>query len=102
MGVSVAGCLDGLQATVSNIPKIMKTCAPRVIATLLFALDGTPEYVWQAGTFNGFKGDRAGDKIDYILCPADAAVLDARILHDHRGDTYLSDHYPVTAAVRLP
>jgi endonuclease/exonuclease/phosphatase family metal-dependent hydrolase len=52
-----------------------------------------------AGTFNGWKGQTMGAKIDYIFAPADTRVLDARILHDNRDGRYPSDHFPVKAVV---
>ncbi len=51
----------------------------------------------EVGTFNEFKGDRQGDKIDYILTPPDVKVLEAQILHDNIDGRYPSDHFPVTA-----
>ncbi|XXX76952.1 endonuclease/exonuclease/phosphatase family protein [Sorangium sp. So ce134] len=55
------------------------------------------------GTFNGFSGDEGGEKIDFIFArPAPVAeVLLARILRDNQGGLYPSDHFPVTARVRL-
>jgi endonuclease/exonuclease/phosphatase family metal-dependent hydrolase len=52
------------------------------------------------GTFNGFTGDRNGDKIDAILVSPAWAVLNSAI--DHRGDAgrYPSDHFPVLASLR--
>jgi endonuclease/exonuclease/phosphatase family metal-dependent hydrolase len=54
------------------------------------------------GTFNGFKGDRSGAKIDYVFVQPDVRVLDARILHDSKDGRYPSDHFPVTTRLRLP
>ncbi|HVH46611.1 MAG TPA: endonuclease/exonuclease/phosphatase family protein [Labilithrix sp.] len=56
-----------------------------------------------SGTFNGWTGDTSGPKIDYILAlPANGVeVLEASILHDSRNGKYPSDHYPVTARLRL-
>ncbi len=56
-----------------------------------------------AGTFHAFKGP-AGDthrKIDYILVPRGATVLEASIDRRERAGRYPSDHYAVTARVRL-
>jgi endonuclease/exonuclease/phosphatase family metal-dependent hydrolase len=55
-----------------------------------------------AGTFNAFRGDSTGDKIDYVFVPADAAVLHAAILRDQEAGRFPSDHFPVTARLRLP
>ena len=51
------------------------------------------------GTFNGFTGRSGGEKIDYIFVRARERILSARILHDHAGDRYPSDHFPVLAAI---
>jgi endonuclease/exonuclease/phosphatase family metal-dependent hydrolase len=56
-----------------------------------------------AGTFTGFKfGQTGGDKIDYVLVPPGTEVLDAAIVRTSRNDRYPSDHFPVTARIRLP
>jgi len=49
------------------------------------------------GTFNQFKGNRKGDKIDYIFTTPDVKVLEAAILRDNINGRYPSDHYPVKA-----
>jgi endonuclease/exonuclease/phosphatase family metal-dependent hydrolase len=54
------------------------------------------------GTFNGFKGDRGGEKIDYVFVPPGTDVLDAQILYDDLDGRYPSDHFPVMARFRLP
>jgi len=54
------------------------------------------------GTFNGFTGDRTGEKIDAILVSPEWRVLEAAIDRTHDGDRYPSDHFPVTAVVALP
>lgn len=53
-------------------------------------------------TFHGFEGGTQGEKIDYILVPPWARVLEATILHDNEKGRYPSDHYPVTARIVLP
>jgi endonuclease/exonuclease/phosphatase family metal-dependent hydrolase len=53
-------------------------------------------------TAHGFNGTDTGEKIDYILTTPDAKVLGAEILHDNTDGRYPSDHFPVTARVRLP
>lgn len=56
----------------------------------------------EAGTFNGFKsGQTAGDKIDYVFVEPGTEVLDAAIVRTAQGGRYPSDHFPVTARVRL-
>lgn len=54
-----------------------------------------------AGTFHAFTGQRNGDKIDYILASPEWRVLEAAIVYDNRDGRYPSDHFPVTAVVRL-
>lgn len=53
------------------------------------------------GTFHGFRGTRSGPKIDAVLVSGAVAVDAAAILRDSRGDRYPSDHFPVTAVVRI-
>ena len=53
------------------------------------------------GTFHAWTGSRAGSKIDYVFIPPGIEVLEAEILHDQRDGRYPSDHFPVTARVRL-
>jgi endonuclease/exonuclease/phosphatase family metal-dependent hydrolase len=56
----------------------------------------------EVGTFNGFEGRRAGEKIDYVFAQAGVEVLEARILDDNDNGCYPSDHFPVTACILLP
>lgn len=53
-------------------------------------------------TGHAFRGSRQGNKIDYVLVPPDAKVLEAQILYDNVDGRYPSDHFPVTARLRLP
>ncbi len=53
-------------------------------------------------TGHAFRGGRQGHKIDYILALPSAKVLEAQILYDNIDGRYPSDHYPVTALLRLP
>lgn len=55
------------------------------------------------GTFNSWTGDTAGPKIDYVFVAPAARVdvLSAEIVHAAREGRYPSDHYPLTARVRL-
>ena len=52
-------------------------------------------------TSHGFRGGRQGNKIDYVLAPPAIQVLEAQILYDNVDGRYPSDHYPVTARLRL-
>lgn len=56
----------------------------------------------EVGTFTGFTfGETKGAKIDYILVEPSTEVLDAAIVRTSRDGRYPSDHFPVTARVRL-
>lgn len=55
----------------------------------------------ESGTFNGFKGEKHGDRIDWILVGSNFAILDATIDHTQNKGKYPSDHFPVTAKIRL-
>jgi endonuclease/exonuclease/phosphatase family metal-dependent hydrolase len=58
--------------------------------------------VKDVGTFSGFKvGSIGPDKIDYILVGPGTEVLSAEINRFSRNGRYPSDHFPVTARVRL-
>lgn len=52
------------------------------------------------GTFNGFRGDRSGPKIDAILASPDWQTVAADIVLLSDGGVYPSDHFPVTATLR--
>ena len=53
------------------------------------------------GTFNGFEGRVNGPKIDYIFVSPDILTLDASIVRTSREGRTPSDHFPVTAQLRL-
>ncbi len=55
----------------------------------------------EVGTFNGFKGNRRGDKIDYIFTMPGVKVLEAKILYDNVDGKFPSDHFPVWAVLRF-
>ena len=56
----------------------------------------------EAGTFSGFRfGQTSGDKIDFVFVEPDVEVLDAAIVRASRDGRYPSDHFPVTARIRL-
>lgn len=55
-----------------------------------------------AGTFSGFEfGNTGRDKIDYVLVQPGTEVLEAGIDRFSRDNRYPSDHFPVTARIRL-
>jgi endonuclease/exonuclease/phosphatase family metal-dependent hydrolase len=54
------------------------------------------------GTFTGFKhGQITGEKIDYVFASGEWDVIDAQIVRTSRNDRYPSDHFPVTATLRM-
>ncbi len=54
-------------------------------------------------TFSGFTMEPIeGPKIDYVLVQPGTEVLSAEIVRTSRDGRYPSDHFPVTARVRLP
>lgn len=55
------------------------------------------------GTFTGFDASRTtGDKIDYVLVTPGVEVLRASIIRTAKDGRLPSDHFPVSATVRLP
>jgi endonuclease/exonuclease/phosphatase family metal-dependent hydrolase len=54
-----------------------------------------------AGTFNGFRGDSTGAKIDYVFTDR-LVTRAAAILRDQSGGRFPSDHFPVTARLAFP
>jgi endonuclease/exonuclease/phosphatase family metal-dependent hydrolase len=58
--------------------------------------------VKDAGTFSDFKfGFHGTDKIDYVLVQPGTEVMAAEIVRFSRSNRYPSDHFPVTARIRL-
>lgn len=57
--------------------------------------------VVEVATYHAFRGTRTGAKIDAILASADWEVLAAGIVVDPQPGRYASDHYPVTAVLRV-
>ena len=55
----------------------------------------------EVGTFGGWTGKTSGAKIDYIFVEPGIETLAAEIIHDNEQGRYPSDHYPVSARVRL-
>jgi endonuclease/exonuclease/phosphatase family metal-dependent hydrolase len=54
-----------------------------------------------AGTFNAFHGERTGRRIDWILCNRRLQPLQSDIDRRDFGGRFPSDHFPVTATLRL-
>lgn len=61
-----------------------------------------PDAQPEESTFGGFRGTTTGKRIDFILGSAELRVTDADIVRASRDGRYPSDHYPVTAVVKLP
>jgi len=53
------------------------------------------------GTFNGFQDPTGGDRIDHILLGPGITPLQAEILDVQIDGVWPSDHFPVTALVRI-
>lgn len=53
------------------------------------------------GTFHGFKGNTDGVRIDYILTAPETTILDTQILTEPVEGRVTSDHFPVTARLKL-
>jgi endonuclease/exonuclease/phosphatase family metal-dependent hydrolase len=53
------------------------------------------------GTFNAFTGRTDGEKIDYIFVGPGWRTLDAAIIRTSKDGRYPSDHFPLTARLRL-
>ncbi len=53
------------------------------------------------GTYHGFTGQSSGPKIDYIFVTPGIRILEASILKTNRNGRYPSDHFPVTARLRV-
>jgi endonuclease/exonuclease/phosphatase family metal-dependent hydrolase len=56
----------------------------------------------QSGTFHGFDGRRNGARIDYIFTSDHLQPLSTMLHHDNREGIYPSDHYPVSARLKMP
>lgn len=51
----------------------------------------------ERGTFNGFKIDKMGDRIDWILGTSDFVAKEIEIVTFNKNGQYPSDHFPVAA-----
>ena len=53
------------------------------------------------GTFHGFHGDSSGQQIDFVLASQGWQPIEAAIVRTSENGHYPSDHFPVTAIVKL-
>jgi endonuclease/exonuclease/phosphatase family metal-dependent hydrolase len=53
----------------------------------------------EVGTFNGFRGETGGAKIDYVLVDDGWSTVAAEIVRDHEDGRWPSDHFPVSATL---
>ncbi len=53
------------------------------------------------GTFNSFKGETNGDKIDFIFVTKDFKVNKSEIVRTNYNGKYPSDHFPVIAILKF-
>ncbi|MFH1196749.1 MAG: endonuclease/exonuclease/phosphatase family protein [bacterium] len=53
------------------------------------------------GTFQSFTGNPNGDRIDYIFVSNKFDIIESNIVRDSFEGRYPSDHFPVTAMVKL-
>ena len=52
-------------------------------------------------TIHGFEGIPQKTRIDWILVTPEFQVTDARIIRDHNGESYPSDHYPYMVSLNF-
>ena len=55
----------------------------------------------EVGTFNSFRGEKSGAKIDYIMVAPGTKVLAADIDFFLPEGRSVSDHFAVTASIRF-
>ena len=55
----------------------------------------------EEATFHNFSGKRAGRRIDFIFASPEATPVESTIDYSNRDGRYPSDHYPVTAVLKL-
>ena len=55
----------------------------------------------EESTLSGWNGRTSGNRIDWVLCTRNFRVLSANIDRSEFEGRYPSDHYPVTATLRL-
>ena len=55
----------------------------------------------EEATFHNFSGKRGGRRIDFIFASPQASPIEAGIDYTNQDGRYPSDHYPVTAVLRI-
>ena len=60
-----------------------------------------PSVTQHEGTFSAWKGETAGERIDWILHTPEFAALDADIIRLQQQGRFPSDHYPVQTILKL-
>lgn len=76
--------------------------APKSAVRLFDAFRALHPSAQKVGTFNGFRGDADGEKIDFIFLTPEFKVLEAEILRQNTEGRYPSDHFPVSAVLNWP
>jgi len=85
--------------TNAALPALVGGSTPLLVDTFRHLHPDTKE----VGTFTGFDAARTtGDKIDYVLVTPGVEVLKAAIVRTAKDGRLPSDHFPVTATLRLP
>jgi endonuclease/exonuclease/phosphatase family metal-dependent hydrolase len=78
---------------------------PAIKTILNFGLKDTYRLLNQStkdeGTFNDFKGDTNGERIDFIFISKDFRAIESKILRNDYNGKYPSDHFPVFARIRF-
>lgn len=59
------------------------------------------EKISNEGTFNSFKGETSGDKIDFIFVTKKFEVIKSEIVRTNFKGKFPSDHFPVTSILKL-
>ena len=59
------------------------------------------KHTTEESTLSGWNGRTSGNRIDWVLCTRNFRVLSANIDRSEFGGRYPSDHYPVTATLKL-
>ncbi len=72
-----------------------------MVRTTIIATIALHVFADVAATGHGFSGKTQGVRIDFIFVRKHDEILDARIIHYNDNGLYPSDHFPVTARVRL-